>query len=469
MEIRDFIRLLRKRKWSGLLFLIVTLVGTAAITDLTPVRYTSTSRVFVAVSDANQDISAALTGSNFTLQRVKSYSQLIKTPSVLEPASESLGFKINADDVSAKIPLDTVIIEIKATDDDPTKSSRVANAVAEALGEIVVKLETPLSGAMSPVKTQVVEYGEVPISPTQPRPILNFALGILLGLAGAVGIMLLLESLDQKVRTPEDIQELTSAAPMSVLPFDKDAERTPLAALSKRSRRSEGFRRIRTNLQFADVDNPPRAIVITSALPNEGKTTTAINLALTMALGGQRVLLIEADLRRPKIGKYLNIDVALGLTDVLTDRIPLDEAIQSIQHGLLDVLPGGLTPPNPSELLGSGAMHRLVNRVKTGYQTIIIDAPPLLPVSDAAVLAGVADGAVLLTRWGKTKKEEVRASLEQLRVVDARLLGTVVNFAPMGKRGSYYGYGYGYGYSGKYGYASPSSKSEDLPKPGVVS
>jgi capsular exopolysaccharide synthesis family protein len=452
MELRDYLKILRKRAVPAVLVFLLAVIASGVITLLSPTKYTANSQVFVAVSSSSQDIASALTGSNFTLQRVKSYSQLVKTPSVLGPASAQLGFTIDPDVVSASIPLDTVLIDIEATDDNASRAARIANAVAAQLGAVVVELETPLDGTTSPVKTKVVERAETPTAPTSPRPLLNIALGLLLGAAGAIGIVLLLESLDQTIRTPEDVQELTGSSPIGVLPFDAQAKKAPLSALNRRSTHSEGFRTVRTNLQFVDVDNPPRAIVVTSSVPSEGKTTTAINLAIAMAQSGQRVLLVEADLRKPKVGEYLGIDTSQGLTDVLTFTAPLAQVLQPWHRDLLVVLPGGTIPPNPSELLSSSAMARLLLELKTMFDVIIIDAPPLLPVSDAAILAGIADGALFVTRWGSTRRQQVSAALDQLAAVGGRVLGTIVNFAPLGKRGYHYGYGYGYGYRGKYGY-----------------
>lgn len=462
MELRDYLIVLRKRAVAATLVFLMCVVGAGVITYLTPVKYTAKSQVFVAVSNVKEDISAALTGSNFTLQRVKSYSQLVKTPAVLDPASAVLGFTINPKSVNATIPLDTVLINIEVQDGSAERAARIANAVAFSLGAIVVDLETPLNGTTSPVKTNVVQRAETPQEPTQPRPLLNSALGLLLGFAGAIGIVLLLESLDQTVRTPEDIQELTGASPMGVLQFDAQAKKTPLSALNRRSSRSEGFRTIRTNLQFVNIDNPPRAIVVTSSLPGEGKSTTAINLAIAIAQSGQRVLLIEADLRKPRIGTYLGIDSSIGLTSLLTFTAPMQQVLQPWHRDLLTVMASGPIPPNPSELLASAAMQKRLEELKSMFDVIIIDAPPLLPVSDAAILTGIADGALFVTRWGYTRRAQVQTALTNLETVGAKLLGTIVNFAPVGKKSSYYGYGYGYSYSyrGKSGYAYGDVESE---------
>jgi non-specific protein-tyrosine kinase len=216
-------------------------------------------------------------------------------------------------------------------------------------------------------------------------------------------------------------------------------------------------------LQYVDVDNPPKTVVITSSVPSEGKSTTACNLAIALAQAGSRVLLIEADLRRPKVAEYLGVDGSNGLTDVLIGKTTPENAIVTWQRGLLDFLPAGTIPPNPSELLGSHQMAELLKELGKRYDIILLDAPPLLPVTDAAIMATAADGAILVARSGNTTKEQIRQAADALQQVNARLLGTVLNFAPQRKRrgyGSNYDYGYGYGY----GYGHGKSKDAAAPE-----
>ena len=240
--------------------------------------------------------------------------------------------------------------------------------------------------------------------------------------------------------------------------FDPDAKNHPLVTL-RDSPRAEAFRTIRTNLRYVDVDNPPRSVVITSSLPGEGKTTTACNLSIALAQAGSKVLLIEADMRRPRVAEYLGVDGTIGLTDVLIGQASTADAIVSWQRGLLDFLPSGAIPPNPSELLGSRQMTDLLKDLVDKYDSIILDAPPLLPVSDAAILATVTDGALLIAHYGDTTHEQVQHAADALRQVGARILGSVLNFAPAGRRGGYgYGKGGGYGYGYGYG-ASPDSSA----------
>lgn len=195
---------------------------------------------------------------------------------------------------------------------------------------------------------------------------------------------------------------------------------------------------------------------MTSSLPGEGKSSTASNLAIALTQAGWRVILVDADLRRPRIPDYLGIEGGVGLTDVLIERAELSEVIQSWGRDDLSVLPSGPVPPNPSELLGSQQMLRLLTRLTDEYDMVIIDAPPLLPVTDAAALAAVCDGALLVARFGKSRREHLARAVDLLASVNARLLGSVLNFAPM-RGGDAYGYGYG-----SYGYGDAVPESDGL-------
>jgi capsular exopolysaccharide synthesis family protein len=207
-----------------------------------------------------------------------------------------------------------------------------------------------------------------------------------------------------------------------------------------------------------DVDNPPKVFVITSSVPNEGKSTTAANLAITFALNGAKVLVVEADLRLPRLSAYMGTESSVGLTDVLAGTRELDDVIVPFRDGLFDLLPAGKVPPNPSELLGSDHMRRLINTVRGRYDITILDSPPLLPVTDAAIIATQTDGAIVVARHNFTRREQLEKSVELLEQVSAHLIGTIVNFVPTGgSRRSRTGYGYGYGGYGSYGYGGYGS------------
>ncbi len=221
---------------------------------------------------------------------------------------------------------------------------------------------------------------------------------------------------------------------------------------------AEAFRVLRTNMQYVEVDHDQKVFVVTSSLPGEGKSTTAVNLAVTMAVAKNTVVLVEADLRRPQIAERMGLDDGVGTTSVLIGKVALPDALQDFEVTGLKVLACGPIPPNPSELLQSVAMEKLLHDLRGLFDVVIIDAPPLLPVTDAALLTAQADGALVVVRHGKTTRDQLSHSLERLEAVDAKALGVVINRTPTKKSGSKYGYGYGYGYGYAPGVTDGSTK-----------
>ena len=213
--------------------------------------------------------------------------------------------------------------------------------------------------------------------------------------------------------------------------------------------RSEAYRRLRTNVQFLNVGNengPSNVILITSSLAGEGKSSTTINLAITMAAAGQRVVVVDADLRRPSVAKYLGIEGSVGLTTVLIGRASAEDVMQTWGNGNLNIIAAGQVPPNPSELLGSARMSELVDHLASQFDVVLIDCAPLLPVTDAAILARLVGGAVLVVGANTINRHEVQGSLESLEAVGNKAHGIVVNRAPQISSGYHGGYSY-YEYS----------------------
>jgi capsular exopolysaccharide synthesis family protein len=447
-------RVTRKRWLSILLITLLGLGAAGLFTFLSPKVYTASTQSFVAISTSGSTSADILSGANFALQRVKSYTQIVDSPDVLTPVIAELGLATTPEElakqVSASSPLDTVLIEVQAKDGNAAMAAAIANATAKQLGITIENLEQPLSVRASPVKVTLTHPANVPISPSSPRTLMNLALGLLVGLALGIVYAFAREGLDTTVRTAEDVSEIIGAAPLGTIPFDSQAKDRPLVALDTSAQRSEAYRSVRTNLQFVDVDHPPKVVVVTSAVAGEGKTTSACNLAITMAQSGQRVVLVECDLRRPRVATYLEISGEVGLTNVLTGQVTLEQALIGWNRGQLTLLTSGSTPPNPSELLGSKQMATVLEELRRTFDVVLIDAPPLLPVTDGAVIANAADGAVMLVRHGRTTREQLRRASEVLAQADATLLGTVVNFVPVSKRpgkGDHYGYYSNYGYT----------------------
>jgi non-specific protein-tyrosine kinase len=415
--------------------------------------YESTTKLFVNANASNDPgISNQYTGNLFTSQRVKTYQQIVSSPPVAQAVVDDLGLNMPPGQVAAEItadaPLDTVLLNIHVRDTDPKRAQRIADATAAAFTRLVDSLEANDQTGVANVKLSVVKAADLPAVPVVPNTKLNLALGILVGLALGIGLAVAREVLDTRVRNPEELEETFHLATLSVIGFDPGAKAKPLIVHDDpRSIRSEAFRRLRTNLQFVDVDKRPRSIVITSAVPGEGKSTLTCNLAISLADAGIDVVLIDGDLRRPAIADYLGLEGAVGLTNVLVGQVELDDALQPWgASGRLRVLTSGMLPPNPSELLGSRQMSDLVELLH-GDALVLIDAPPLLPVTDAAVLAAEASGALLVVRAKSTRRDQLTGALESLRSVNAHVLGAVLNMAPTKGPDAY---SYGYGYYGKY-------------------
>ena len=274
---------------------------------------------------------------------------------------------------------------------------------------------------------------------------MNLAAGLVAGLLLGISAAVLRQMLDTRIHQPQVLRDITESPVLGVIPFERTARKSPLVVNTLgRSVRAEALRQLRTNLQFVDVERPVRVLVVTSSVAGEGKSTTAANLALSFAEYRRSVLLIEADLRRPRVADYLGLDRTLGLTNVLAGQVAVDEVLQSWGDAGLVVLPSGSIPPNPSELLGSPAMLDLLRHLKARFDMIVIDTPPLLPVTDGAVAAAFADGAVLVVRYGKTKRAQIAAAARSLKSVDARLLGSILNMAPARGSDGYGSYNYGY-------------------------
>lgn len=340
---------------------LVTLGLAAAYTALTPRTYAATTQFFVSTS-GDDTTSSLAQGNTFTQARVKSYSRLLESPKVLDPVIKKVGLDTTADrlasQVTSTIPLDTVIIDVSVTSGSPASAQRIAAAVGDVFPQTIQEIERK-QGQESPVKVTVVKEAAVDTTPVSPKPTRNLALGLVLGLLLGFGVALLRDVLDKSVKSQRDLEAVTDRTILGGIAFDTDASAHPLIVqVDPRSQRAEAFRSLRTNLQFIDVANPPKSIVVTSSLPGEGKSTTTANLALSLAETGLKVVVIEGDLRRPRLLDYLGFEGSVGLTDVLVGRVEVDDVLQPFGRTGLRLLGAGPIPPNPSELLGSANMEQ---------------------------------------------------------------------------------------------------------------
>lgn len=452
MTIRDYVQLLRRR-W--LLIALVTLVGgglAAALSLSTEKEYASSVSLFVSASQSPTDAGSVIAAEQLTQERVASYADLANSTNIASAVVRQLGLRETpqslASRISATVPTNTVVIDLTVTDPSKAEVPRIANAVGQQVSLAVARLETPLSGRPSPIKASVAQSATLPGGPTKPKTARNILFGLVVGLALGAGLAILLEVLDTRIKDLDTLRDRFGLAPLGLMPFDRGAKATPLVVRdAPQSARAEAFRQLRTNLHYLDADGPPRSIVVTSSLPAEGKSTTASNLAIALAQAGERVTVIDADFRHPQLSQYLGIHGGVGLSEVLIGDVTLAEAMQPWdEEGMLTVIASGATPPNPSELLGSRAMARVVAEL-SGQGTLIIDSPPVLPFTDATVLAKVTDTTLLVVRANSTRSDKLERALQALRTVDAQLAGVVLNMVPArGPDIDYYGY-YGRGKS----------------------
>ncbi|NYH82967.1 capsular exopolysaccharide synthesis family protein [Actinopolymorpha cephalotaxi] len=426
--------------------LLAIAASAAATMQMTP-KYASTVRMFVSAQSG--DTVDAYQGSLLSEQRVASYADIVTGPEIARRVVDRLDLDESPSALSGQIRADvasnTIILRITVLDADPRRAQRLATAVATEFTSFVQRLETPPGKKQPPIKASVLGTPETPRSPVEPTPIRNLGIGAVLGLLLGIGAAALRDSLDTSIRRADDLNQLVGAPNLSSMPFDPAAGKLPIITdLSAGAPRVEAFRVLRTNLQFTNVDQPSKVFVITSSVPDEGKTSTSCNLAIALAQAGSRVALVEGDLRRPRVAEYLGLEPAVGLTTVLIGRVALTNALQEWGTPGLSVLTSGEVPPDPAELLQSKAMAGVIEELRRSFDVVLIDAPPLLPVTDGALLAAQAHGALLVVRFGRTTRDQVRSSVERLDSVHARLVGTVLNRCPQRDNAGSYGYSYSY-------------------------
>jgi capsular exopolysaccharide synthesis family protein len=433
VDLHEYVRLLRRR-WRVIVVVTLSVVAAAALVTATADQtYRAQAKLFVSTQGDNDTVSGVYQGGLLAQQRVKSYVDLIQGRRVAERVIQKLELSMSPEELRKKVdasaPLDTVLLKVAVRDASPRQAKRLTDAIADSFVEFVTEVEQPDDGGRPPVKVSVVERAEIPQTPLSPRPSLNIALGVVLGLALGLAGAIARELLDSSISGRLALSETVGAPLIGTIALDPQAGDRPLVvAAEPLSPQAEAYRHIRTGVQFVCVDRAVTSIVLTSALAAEGKSTVSANLAVAMAQLGQRVILVETDLRRPSLALMMGLEGAIGLTDVLVGRVSLDDAVQSWGMDSLEVLLAGTIPPNPSELLASAAMAKVIRELEAKADLVIFDAPPLLPVTDAAVLATRAGGAVLVARAGSTKRDQVKQAAESLRAVGADLLGAIFTF-----------------------------------------
>ncbi|MDO9379195.1 MAG: polysaccharide biosynthesis tyrosine autokinase [Nocardioidaceae bacterium] len=420
------------RFWRSASACVVVCVALALVLTWRAEPQYQTSTTFFA-SSATQGDSSALQADEFAQRRVNSYVGVVRSERMAREVIADTGLELSPATVISKIQAsvdpDTVLLNVQVIDSSRERSLAIARAITANLGRTIADLDSGQDSAT--VQLQDISGPTVAAEPVSPRPVLNLAVGLLLGLVLAIGQAIVRQQLDTTLRTREELVAATRHPVLGLVNRDPGFRRTPvLVSGSAHSRRAESFRQLRTGLRFIDAAEKLEVLVVTSSVESEGKTTTATNLAVSFAEAGYQVLLVDGDLRKPKLEDYLDLEASAGLTSILIGEAEFDDVAQEWGEYGLQVLACGPVPPNPSELLGSSGMEKLLAELRSRFELIIIDSPPLLPVTDAAILSTYATGAILVVRHGSTRRDHVQRSVESLESVDAHLLGSVLTMAP---------------------------------------
>jgi succinoglycan biosynthesis transport protein ExoP len=440
-------------------------LSTLLTLNATPI-YNATTQLFVSTPASALDISSLAIGSSFGNQRVSSYAKIVNSEITLSPVIQRLGLNVSPRDLANQVqvqnPLDTVLLDITVRDKNPQLASDIANAIGEQFSLTVGELELG-SDQNTAIKVSVTIPSQVPLVPTSPNKRLNAFVGFAVGLLIGVGLALLRLVFDNKVKNQSHLGGHTLLANFM---FSRDQESEPLiSTLSPYHERSESFAQLRLSFQNSLKVNFPgkktgSVIVVTSALPSEGKSTVVSNLAISLSKAGKKVLLIDGDLRRPTIEKLFNSELIssktwkreVGFTQLLSGNRIVSPMHVSNKHKGLSILSAGTIPPMPAELLLSAKLGPLLANFRKKYDYILIDSAPLLPASDSAILASQGDGVVIVVRANSTRTAHFNRASNMLQELDLKTIGVVLNMIPIGADGEEYGYGYGYGYSRRYMY-----------------
>ncbi|MDT0186468.1 polysaccharide biosynthesis tyrosine autokinase [Microbacterium sp. ARD31] len=440
MELRDYLRGLR-RHWIAVV--LMTMVGVATafgwVLLQTPV-YEATANGLVQ-SKATAEQGGAVYGDSYAATKVPTYLEMVTWKVVAERAGEILQSDESPEELAARVnvvnPQGTSILKFTAQAGSPAEAATLAQAWIDALGETIDQVQSTSSDGGAPIGIYSAAAASVSNAPVFPDQRTAILVGGVLGLGVGIAFALVRTASDRRVRQADDVQARMGVPVVGTVPASaalaSDHRLIDPSITSEKGggfALSEAFRALRTNLKFMDVDNPPRTIVITSPLAGDGKSTIACNLSVALAANGEPVVLVDGDLRRPTVARTMALPGDAGLSDVLAGRVELADVLQRTATPNLFVLAAGSIPPNPSELLGSDRMRRVLDELAT-HAMVIIDAPPLLPVTDGVVLTHQADGALVTLSVGKTTYDVADKAIDALHKAQGRVLGVVLNKAPL--------------------------------------
>ena len=465
-----------RRHW--LAVLLITAIGVAVAWGWTLTQkpvYEASASAYISAAENTESVAPGA-GNAYARSYVASFLDLATWRSVAESAIDELGLTTTPeeliDDITISNPEDTAILKVQARAGSPDDAVALAGAWVRGMQTTIDQVDGNGTVGSAPMNVFLGDPAAAPTSAVYPDVRTALLIGGVLGLGFGLAFALVRTAFDRRIRPGDAVHEKLGIPVVGMLPLTDgvDADGKGGGKSGGKTGRNERFayeealRALRTNLQFMDVDNPPRVIVITSPMPSDGKSLTACELARTLAASGAPVILVDGDLRRSKVAKNMGLPGGAGLTDVLAGRASLHDVLQKAPGtASLLVLTAGSIPPNPSEVLGSTRMRALLEDLSSAAM-VIVDAPPLLPVTDGAVLTHQADGALLVVRVGKTTYDLAEKALSSLEQVHGRALGVVLNRVPMrGVDASPYAHAYRYEYASEHSERKPERTEESNP------
>ncbi|WP_162131291.1 polysaccharide biosynthesis tyrosine autokinase [Mycolicibacterium chubuense] len=436
MTVQDFTQILRTR-WKLICGVIVlVLLGALGYSLLATPQYQASTRLFVSTTSDGTNTQTN-DGGLFAQRRVLSYTQLLTGGILAQRTIDKLGLDMTAaqlqGEVTAVAPTDTVLIDVTVLDPSPVRARDIANTLSDEFVVMAAGLETPDLGARPNAQVVVQQRAAVPDSPVTPKTTRNLAIAVVLGAVLGVLAAIIRDRLDDTVRRLKTVEETSGVGVIGEIPAEGTRRHGPVVTFgSGDSTTADAFRELRINLQSLQVADGPKALLVASPGAGEGRTTTAINLALALTEAGSDVLIVDGNLRHPQIAASLGVAAEPGLSTVLTGGAPLNSALHETRFPRLTALSAGSVPPNPTELLGSSTAKDAFGEMSRQFDYVIVDSPPLT-VKDAALLAVSVHGVLVVVRFGRTKRRQLADTVTVLRRAGAPLLGAVVTMMPATK------------------------------------
>lgn len=427
--------------------IIITLISTmlSAITTIFFIDPTYQSNISVIIGE-NQSIEDKNTSypSSYDVvmyqKMVKTYSELLTSKIVLEDVIGNTGLDLTLDDLASMIKIKTttesefinITIEGKNADD----TTLIANQLPVSLKNI----SSQIRGVDNVI---LVDTASRPEKPASPNIIINISLAFVLGLIFSICLVILINYLDQRIKDKNELKEIINLPILGEVPNfsslnTNNDDNYLFASIAPKSLPSESINILRSNLQFCNVNSSLKKILFTSSSPGEGKSTIISNLGISLALTNKKVIIIDCDMRKPRIHRLFSLSNIIGLSHILSNQAELEECLQSSGIDNLSILTAGIIPPNPSELISSSGMKILLDRLSSNFDFILIDSPPLPLVADSQVLSTFVDGTLLITKFCYTNKSSLINTTEILDGLNTNVIGVVLNNSPLNSSSNYY-------------------------------